>query len=796
MSDWKQDKGQTTLPCIYIPFNEIDEKSDFVPIRVGMSVMRWNKASFNYTLDGQGHPSLNTAGAVPEKGFFSFMNNGTDQYFSRHDEVLSPKANVGKHIVIFFKLKLGEGVAGSSPSILHFNPYAGVNGKGGWLFSANNDSKRFGHRTQPAGKVFDAGIGRNSANGIYAVDTWYQVIIDQKVVSQTKIKTSVWLANERGELENGGGKIIEYDFDDAIPDLKYDGINTIIGWEGRMPMDIKDFIAITTSDDPTLSVIPNLRAWYANPNNEYQFPDFLRAPVTKAAPRQVGHYASYWSMNGVVGDGKAISNMYNFWNQWGVQNSAFDGIHLGLGINAFQPTAGGYLIEDIRNFADWCHRNNIKLKILVNDQTYVTENELPDHFPHWKKRDEKNSVTVISRSATYWDEIDTFDVDAEVMNNAGWPRYNAVRSASGTYRWFHHVWTLVNALKDKPAFAGFTLGETSGNAIGAQDKALGNVNGLYNRCGIYGITDSNGNYLLNKSYSMRKQRVYYLKIMKMIADQLKSRPDVMRSVQINYIRGSIPGNNVATYSQATKTFTLTQNDGVPASNMFSNGDAMFLLNGSSGAIAAGMSYGTIYYVINRSDLTWQVAATPGGTPLEFNNVSSGMWLTTIDSEMEVRRDDARGSSLHNGYILTDQNRELRFMAEGMHEYGFVCSGPDIITGSLENPIFYDGPYVAGYAQYSPVEIRLDMLYGRRWFSDLGPMQACEIQSQDSSYQDKKNGILTQILPMYAPYYEGRYSLEQVHKYAVDRLQVQDIVWFLNNENPQKALPDLIRAISK
>lgn len=209
-----------------------------------------------------------------------------------------------------------------------------------------------------------------------------------------------------------------------------------------------------------------------------------------------------------------------------------------------------------------------------------------------------------------------------------------------------------------------------------------------------------------------------------------------------------------------------------------------------------VSNDTLYYVRNVQPGSWQVSATPTGLILEFEYVIAEMRVFGIESQIETRVENSRGDYIYNGYVLTDQNREVRLMAEAMHQYGSIPSGPDVVTGALENLYFYTGSYIPGKAEISPVEFRLDMLHGCGVFSDLGPMAKMEIQSQDSMYQNELNPVLTQILPLYAPSFNGIYSLEKIYRYAIDRQQVSDITLFLNNANTQHAMPYLTNEISR
>lgn len=799
MTGWQQDRGQTTLPCIYIPFNEVDPipaRSNAVPCRVGYTTLTVARTSFpNAIADLKGHVYFNDTDSHASSARFSFGNPIPSLPASRHDLVLSPAMHIGKHILTSFKIKLGKTIPGPADykNLLWANVYSG---RGGYVLSVRDSDQRISCTMYPNDndKSGTTGKSAQSAAGMFPRGQWLHLMMDWDVLSANQMIVKIYIAALSGEMLNGGSSVLTLDFDRPIPDLSVDSIANFIGYQGGIELDIKDYLALVTPDDPMVSIIPALRTWYKNPDNEYQFPDFLRAPVAKAAPRKVEHYFARWTLNGDAGAGKAISNMYDLWLRWGVQNSAFDGILLGIGISSFQPSAGVYLINEIRDFADWLHARGAKLAIMVNDQTYTggQNSEIPDHFPHWRTR-----VTEldIRRVVTYWDEIDTFDVQAEIFANPDWRTYNPAKAASGTYRWFHHVWTLVDALKDKPAFAGITTGETSGSAI-VNDTSLTNINGVSNRRGIYGITDSTGTYQLSKCYTLRKQIDSMGKLMQMVAHQLRGRPDVNKAVQINSMRYNGSGTlQRVRYNSATQLFTTYSVGNQP----YADGDAVFIDKTSWQGELRGFEMHKLYYVRNTTPTTWQLSLTIDGPIIDtFDTVISTdyVYLIPINNYLERILDKSREATKHNGFSLAGQTRALRWLGEYMHEYGFIPSGPDTLMSGLESPYYYLGPELDGStAEVSQVEAVLAMQHGRWIFSDI-PLGRAEIQAQESVYADYKDARYTQILPAYGPYYGTRYSLEQANRYAADRLQVERVTWYVQQDYPQKALPDLIREISR
>lgn len=811
MSDWKKDHGRTTRPTIYVPFNEMTTKSKVIPCRVGMTSVTVGSAYNLHSIDSFGHVYFPDTTKVASSYKVQFGNNTASlvNRFSFQEKIITPSYNVGNHIVFYAKMKLGETVDNFSNLV-----FFGLYNTGGIGIDTNKVGHIFRITTRNAGSFTNNQV--NSITNAWTPDEWFHFVWTTEVTSSTSLTHRIYIANASGEYINSGNPVLTQTVSGAVSDFQ--GGNQGLGYESSGAIDIEDLVMLTVpieeSSDPNYirdTVGRQLIDWYSSSSNKFQFPDFLRDPRAQLATQaysnedRVGVYASYWSLNGVGGE--SISGMYNWWLNWGVKNSIYDGICLGLGISAFQPTEGVYLVNEIREFADWCYEQGIGLKILINDQTYLKESELPDHFPHWKKHFlNGQGVLSVARAATYWDTIETFDLEQSVFSNMNWPIYDSSKSLDGTYRWFHHVWTLINALADKPAFKGVTTGETSGHAVGEQDGVQPNENGQFNRRGIYGITDADGVYLLDKCYSSLKQRLVLNAIMEMVDRQLKNRPDVTKSVQTNYFRVAIPGNNYTFYNNSTQTFTAQTGSAphTPITSMFRNGDAVFLLSGSSGGIAVGMQYNTCYYVVNQvpgQEQSFQLSLTPNGPPITLTgDINASLWLIPINTYIELMQVNYRTPTVHNGYSLCADNREMRKLVEACHQFDFILSGPDVVTSALENLYYYTGAYYPQTTenpyQYSPVEIRLMALEGKEWFSDLGPMKSFEIQSQDSMYQSQSYGArLAAFVQVYGENFDANtYSLSQIHRYAVNRLKAREIVYFTNNEKSQKAIPALVEAI--
>lgn len=793
MIDWWKDKGNTTLPAVYVPFNEVDDiNNSVVPSRIGYTSLDYR--SVNKTIDDFGHIFYEQDDAISASGRFAFATVPDSR--GRHDLVMSPHLHVGKHILTSFVMKWGRADTNFTgfKNLFWHGLYSG---KGGYNLEVSNTGQIRQYIWANNGNTSGASAGNGSSPAnMCPKNTKLHVFVDWHVESETRMVVKIYVALLNGGLLNGGAPVASFPVNAPIPNLSGDNGPHWIGYEGGIALDIRDFLVVVTPSDPVDGddpLITKLRMWYKNPAHTYQFPEFLRAPSHDNAPRSADFYLSDWSLNGKTGRG--LINMYPFIKRYALMNSAYKGLHIGLSVGAAQLVAGVYEVVALRKLLDYCWKYGLKVKLMFSEQTYNDMDEIPDHFPHWKKHYWHGASGQIreSRAAIYWDEADTFDVASEIFTNPDWPTYNPARANSGTYRYFHNVWTMVNAVADHPALAGITTGETSGKAVGDRDRVSANTNGQFNRAGIYGITDVSGVYQLSKIYSMRRQRVALGKLMQMVSMQLRNRSDVMKSIQVNFIRTDMGGAPISpVYVKSTRTFSR-------ASHGYADGDAQFLDIGSSSAVTAGMAYNTCYYVRNATANTYQLSLSPTGEILEFNDMPSGsfIFICPINKWQEIQVDAARASYTINGMVLSDQSRELRLMGELMYQYGFVTSGPDILAFELEKPIFYIGPYSDGFpGTWSVVEMRLNMQLGRGIFTDIPLGEKFEIQSQDSTFSNETDPWFDAFLPLYGNKSGGRYSVEQAMAYAVDRLKVNDIIVFNANIYPQKWIPDGVKKISQ
>lgn len=796
---YKHDLGSTTHPALYVPFNECSVPIAGVrdiPCRVGMSrVLRGNGHS--YVIEG-GHITFpgDATGSSGCRAYFSdaYANPGE----SLHRLFIAPSENIGKTIVMSAKFK--RGVHSGLKGLFSFSP----SNAGGMSLDVSGTSHvlRLGVRPGISGGI----VYYNSVFAGIPIGEEFTIVWTIRS-SENQTVHDVYAVTAAHPL---GAPVIHQEIA-GLPSA-ITGPQVGFGDVGDYAFDIKDFLAVVVDDAEAEGVVEGIVDWYKNPNNQYELPDFLRQPqpalARQDAPRKPTTFLSTHTLRSAVEtEGFSIGSMYSFVLRYVLKNSAFEGVNLTLGVNAFQPNAGEYLITELRNFADWLHTYGLKLGITLVDQSYLTPTEIPEHMPFWSTTWSTGQTQ--RKVIPYWNhkireagndidvDIEEFDVDAEILTNPKWPVYDSSKQSYGTYRWFHHCWHIVNAIKDKPAFAVINTGETSGSAWGDNES---NIPGSRNRCGIYGITKGDGTYRLEACFSSRRQRVALGKLMYMISDQLKFRPDVLKSVQTNYFRASVGVSvDMVLYYNASQTFTAVSSDLTPKATRFRTGDAAFLTSAASAGLNIGMKVDHLYYVTNASENTFKLSETPGGPPITLtgNITTASVWLAPIVNQIEIREEGIRVPSEHNGYQLAGYAREMRFLAEKLHQFGFAISGPDIFTKGLENPQpYYEGPVTDGKTGYSVIEARLAVVNGSGWYSDLGPLPAgATIQGQDSTYLNETNPILEQICELYGQKASGILSLEQAYRYAIDRLKCHHIDMYVVTGKTEEPLPNLVNAVA-
>ena len=103
------------------------------------------------------------------------------------------------------------------------------------------------------------------------------------------------------------------------------------------------------------------------------------------------------------------------------------------------------------------------------------------------------------------------------------------------------------------------------------------------------------------------------------------------------------------------TVTIAAPGVVTTSKVFVDGTALLLE--TTGSLPTGLTPGTVYYVVNTSGVTFQLAATPGGTPITTTGTQSG---THTISQRGISLSTLNGASntpiFQNGIIVSDASR--------------------------------------------------------------------------------------------------------------------------------------------
>lgn len=107
-------------------------------------------------------------------------------------------------------------------------------------------------------------------------------------------------------------------------------------------------------------------------------------------------------------------------------------------------------------------------------------------------------------------------------------------------------------------------------------------------------------------------------------------PTGVTANQAYYVANRTPTTyNLATtvdVSQTVQSFTLASPGVVQVPGAPSNGDQVSFT--TTGTLPTGITAGVIYYVINRTSTTFEIAATPGGSAIAFTGTDAGTAIAT------------------------------------------------------------------------------------------------------------------------------------------------------------------------
>lgn len=128
------------------------------------------------------------------------------------------------------------------------------------------------------------------------------------------------------------------------------------------------------------------------------------------------------------------------------------------------------------------------------------------------------------------------------------------------------------------------------------------------------------------------------------------------------------------------TFTVTiASPGVVTSNVPLVDDTPVRLL-TTGALPTGLTVGTLYYVVNSSGTTFELAATAGGTPINTSGTQSGTHRISSRGENLANLANASGvPTIQNFTLVSDINRFV--FAFGCNEAGSSVQDPMLIRWS-------------------------------------------------------------------------------------------------------------------
>lgn len=803
--DWHNDFGLTKRDSFFIGMDELDERAlaNTVPCRTGFVGMT--------TIVGSGRAQINEVaktvryypGAAATLFRFREMKIGgsSTNDSSLHYKWFSPKqiAEAGKASVGHLRF-YADMPANGVINFMTFNEVGGAGG--GWYFEVVKSLTRHrlvANHMKPGVTQGSREIKLDEFDGTsthaWSPGSWQRLewVIDFPNAGRTRMR--FWISDDAGVYANNGAPILDANFDGRADIYTANNLIHYLGGNNTGTMELSSFFGTLVDPTEADSVRAQIHQWFNNPAKHYDYPDFDRKPPRPlAAPAfdpieypSSGDFFAYWAFDGIS---FSFQSFRDFWLRWGLPCSIARGVGMLIGANAFQPNEGVYNTTSFRDTVQWLGTRDCMVAITINDQTYNNLAEMPDHIPHF--------VVGGRRVWTWWDNIEAFDPRLILSNINDYLDYRQEWHDNGTMRMAHHVIHLVKAVGDLPNLVGISFGETSGHPRVTTDPI---VNGVSNPEGVYGITDSAGNYLPNKRMSLDKQLMFYDKFGDFINGLLAifrpaSLPKVTKSVQFNYFKSDIPGT--------LGGFTLTTTDGfINREGQLQNGYGLHVetdvpgVTGSWGIENTGLQAGVQYYVVQSQAGKFKLSLTPGGSPIALSLPAGAYNLRFAQQAyyQEMILDRQRVQTLHNGLMLQDQSRAAYKLFHILKKHGWIVSGPDVVTQGIEAKLYgVGGTPLGNPGTYSCVDLCRWMSEGTNWFDDaadgqgLGPM---ELQDQDSGsdcqlrYTEANLKALMPIFGNTITPEDGveRFSIRQVKMFAYERWKVMRLTSFAHNNGP-------------
>jgi hypothetical protein len=150
--------------------------------------------------------------------------------------------------------------------------------------------------------------------------------------------------------------------------------------------------------------------------------------------------------------------------------------------------------------------------------------------------------------------------------------------------------------------------------------------------------------------------------------------------------GLVAGTPYYVFNRTSTTYNITTTSGVSQSAVTpiaspgvvtvsaspSNGDVVIF--STTGALPTGITAGVQYYVINRTGTTFQIAATSGGTAINFTGAQSGFQTVTAYTLIAT-------SGAQSG-VHTEATSKMYFAYKGSNRMSLDLGGNSIVTANV------------------------------------------------------------------------------------------------------------------
>ena len=138
------------------------------------------------------------------------------------------------------------------------------------------------------------------------------------------------------------------------------------------------------------------------------------------------------------------------------------------------------------------------------------------------------------------------------------------------------------------------------------------------------------------------------------------------------------------FTNPTFTITIASPGVVTTSVAIEDGTPIRLI--TTGALPTGLTIGTVYYVVNSAGVTFELAATAGGTPIDTSGTQSGVHRILSRGELLSDYGGASGVPSVQNYLLVSDISRFVF-AFGCNEIGSSILDPMVLRWSDQEDAF-------------------------------------------------------------------------------------------------------------